>query len=62
MKNASVARKGVIAKKCAIGALAERTLREGLGNKIEEGGYPIPGILQSVRKRLITEELEETLV
>ena len=30
--------------------------------KMEEGGYPIPGILQSVRKRLISKELAETLV
>jgi hypothetical protein len=34
--------------------------QEGAGNKIEGGGYPIPGILQSVRKRLISKELEET--
>ena len=34
--------------------------QEGVGNKIEGGGYPIPGILQSVRKRLIAKELEET--
>jgi hypothetical protein len=26
-----------------------------------EGGYPIPGILQSVRKRLIAKELGETV-
>jgi hypothetical protein len=30
-------------------------------NKIEGGGYPIPGILQSVRKRLSSRELEETV-
>jgi hypothetical protein len=27
---------------------------------MEGGGYPIPGILQSVRKRLISRELGET--
>jgi hypothetical protein len=69
MKNASVANKGVVTKKCAIGALAGRTpgtrrarsWQERVGNKIEGGGYPIPGILQSVRKRLISRELEETV-
>jgi len=53
-KNASVASKGVVAKKCAIRALilcswsairavAERTLGKGVGNKIEGGGVPYPG-------------------
>jgi hypothetical protein len=48
IKNASVARKGVAAKKCAIRALVERSLgtprfwsgQEGVGNKIEGGVYP----------------------
>jgi hypothetical protein len=33
----------------------------GVENKIEGGGYPIPGILQSVRKRLIAKGLEKTV-
>src|SRR5258708_24056565 len=32
------------------------------GSVRSEGVYPIPGILQSVRKELISKELEETLV
>jgi hypothetical protein len=28
--------------------------------RVRRGGYPIPGILQSVRKRLIAKEFEET--
>jgi hypothetical protein len=32
------------------------------GSVRSEGGYPIPGILQSVRKRLISKEMEEILV
>jgi hypothetical protein len=62
VKNASVASKGFIATKCAIRALAERTLGKGAKNKMEGGGYPIPGILKSVRKRVISKELEETVV
>jgi hypothetical protein len=61
MKSATVARKGVIAQKCAIRALVERSLGKRVGNKIEGGGYPIPGILQSVRKSLISKELRETV-
>jgi hypothetical protein len=30
----------------------------GSREKEREGGYPIPGILQSVRKRLIAKEFE----
>jgi hypothetical protein len=29
---------------------------------LKDGGYPIPGILQSVRKRLNSKGLEETVV
>jgi hypothetical protein len=49
------------ARKCAIRALGKRTLGKGGENKMEGGGYPIPGILQSVRKRLVSKELEETV-
>jgi hypothetical protein len=56
-----VANKGVVAQKCAIRAFLERTLRKRVEIKIEGGGYPIPGILQSVRKGLIAKELEETV-
>jgi hypothetical protein len=62
MKCASKAREGLIAQKSAISALTERILRKTVGNKIAGGGYPIPGILQSVRKRLSSKELEETVV
>lgn len=70
-KNVSVESKGFIAGKCAKGALILRSWSaegetKGIGKnaikKIERGGYPIPGVLQSVRKRLIGKELEETLV
>jgi hypothetical protein len=41
IKNASVPRKGVAAKKCAIRALTARTLGKRLKNKIEGGGIPL---------------------
>jgi hypothetical protein len=44
MKNASVARKGVVAKKCAIRALAERSLDTWVGN--ENGGRVYPLIVK----------------
>lgn len=58
MKCASAGSKGVIAQKSAIRALAERILGKRVGNEIEGGGYPIQGILQSVRKRLISKEFD----
>jgi hypothetical protein len=60
MKKASVAMKGLVAEKCAIRALAERTLGKRVDRKLDGGGYPIPGILQSVRKSLISKVLGET--
>jgi hypothetical protein len=41
MKCASVTSKGVIAQKCAIRALAERTPGNRAENKIEGGGIPV---------------------
>src|SRR5258707_3808938 len=41
MECASVTNKGVIAPKCAIGALAERTPGNRAGNEIEGGGIPV---------------------
>ncbi len=55
---ASVTNKEVIAQKCAISALAERTLGRKVGKKTERGGYPIPGIWQSVRKWLNAKEFD----
>jgi hypothetical protein len=54
-----VARIGVIAKKWGFRALSPSARME---NKMEGGGHAIPGILQSVRRRLISKELEETVV
>jgi hypothetical protein len=34
--------------------------RAAVDEESEGGGYPIPGILQSVRKRLISKRLKET--
>ena len=39
-----------------------KKIGENAVEKMERGGYPIPGILQSVRKRLIAKELDGTLV
>jgi hypothetical protein len=46
-------------RKSAIRALVRGKRVE---NKMEGGGYPIPGILQCVRKRLSSKELEEAVV
>jgi hypothetical protein len=51
----------LVARNRAIRALLKRDLGERVENKIEGGGYPIPGILQSVRNRLILKELEKTV-
>jgi hypothetical protein len=56
-----VTNKAVSAQFVRIFGLAEHTLVKKVENKIEGGGYPIPGILQSVRNSLISKELEETV-
>jgi hypothetical protein len=59
MKNTSVAGKGVIAKKCAICALAERTL----GGRARSGeGVYTPMEMERVRKRLKGKKMQASIV